>query len=111
MRKLLTVLVALIGLSFVAVDSEARRMSGGKGIGKQREAMSPNQAKQAPPAQEKSAPAPQQQAKATPPAQQPSGMSKWLGPLAGLAIGAALASLFFNNGLAGALMGILLALA
>ncbi|MGZ5137701.1 MAG: Tim44 domain-containing protein, partial [Burkholderiales bacterium] len=44
----------------------------------------------------------------SPPAQQPSGMSRWLGPLAGLAIGAGLASLFFHNGLGGALAGILL---
>ena len=35
-------------------------------------------------------------------------MSKWLGPLAGLALGAGLASLFMNNGLAGALGGILM---
>ena len=38
-------------------------------------------------------------------------MSRWLGPLAGLALGAGLASLFFNNGLGGALAGILLAAA
>ena len=38
-------------------------------------------------------------------------MSRWLGPLAGLAIGAGLASLFLNNGLGGALAGILLAAA
>jgi len=31
-------------------------------------------------------------------------MSKWLGPLAGLALGAGLASLFMNNGFAGALV-------
>jgi predicted lipid-binding transport protein (Tim44 family) len=35
-------------------------------------------------------------------------MSKWLGPLAGLAIGAGLASLFFNNGAGGALAGMLM---
>jgi predicted lipid-binding transport protein (Tim44 family) len=35
-------------------------------------------------------------------------MSRWLGPLAGLAIGAGLASLFMNNGLGGAMMGMLL---
>jgi predicted lipid-binding transport protein (Tim44 family) len=35
-------------------------------------------------------------------------MSKWLGPLAGLALGAGLASLFMNNGLAGAFGGILM---
>jgi predicted lipid-binding transport protein (Tim44 family) len=81
-------------------------MGGGRNVGTQREAAKPNQTQQAAPAQ-KAAPAQQ----TAPPAQKPSGMSKWLGPLAGLAIGAALASLFFNNGLAGALMGILLVLA
>jgi predicted lipid-binding transport protein (Tim44 family) len=35
-------------------------------------------------------------------------MSRWLGPLAGLAIGAGLASLFLHNGLGGALAGMLL---
>ena len=35
MRKLLSVFIALIGFSFIAVDVEARRMSGGKSIGKQ----------------------------------------------------------------------------
>jgi predicted lipid-binding transport protein (Tim44 family) len=35
-------------------------------------------------------------------------MSRFLGPLAGLAIGAGLAALFFNNGLGGALAGILM---
>jgi predicted lipid-binding transport protein (Tim44 family) len=117
MRKLLSVFIALVGLSFVAVEADARRMSGGKSIGKQREAINPNQAAPRTP--------PQQQQQATPntPAQQqaapgagaaaaqPSGMSRWLGPLAGLAIGAGLASLFLNNGLAGALAGILLAAA
>jgi predicted lipid-binding transport protein (Tim44 family) len=38
-------------------------------------------------------------------------MSRWLGPLAGLAIGAGLASLFMGNGFGGALMGILLVVA
>jgi predicted lipid-binding transport protein (Tim44 family) len=117
MRKLLSVFIALVGLSFIAVEADARRMSGGKSIGKQREAINPNQAAPRTP--------PQQQQQATPntPAQQqaapgagaaaaqPSGMSRWLGPLAGLAIGAGLASLFLNNGLAGALGGILLAAA
>ena len=106
MRKLMIVIAALAGMSLIAVDADARRMGGGKSIGKQREALNPNQAKSAP--AQKAAPAQQQTA---PPAQQASGMSKWLGPLAGLAIGAALASLFFNNGLGGALMGILLMLA
>jgi predicted lipid-binding transport protein (Tim44 family) len=35
-------------------------------------------------------------------------MSRWLGPLAGLALGAGLAALFLNNGMAGVLAGLLL---
>lgn len=51
----------------------------------------------------------QKQAQQTP-TQQPSGASKWLGPLAGLAIGAGLGALLANMGLGGAMGGILLAL-
>jgi predicted lipid-binding transport protein (Tim44 family) len=104
MNKLLSILIGLIGLSFIAVDTEAaRRMGGGKNLGMQRSA----------PAQQQAAPAtpPQQQAAPAAPAQpqpQPSGLQKWLGPLAGLAIGAGLAALFFNNGLGGMLAGVLL---
>jgi predicted lipid-binding transport protein (Tim44 family) len=107
MRKLLGILIASVGLSLVAVDADARRMSGGKSIGKQREAINPNQAAPKAPAQQQAAPA-QKATPATPPPQQPSGWRRFLGPLAGLAIGAMLASLFLNNGLGGALMGILL---
>ena len=114
MRKLLSVLFAVAGLSLIAIDADARRMSGGKSIGKQREAINPNQAApRTPPQQQQQAtpntPAQQQAAPAAAP--QPPGMSRWLGPLAGLALGAGLASLFFNNGLGGALAGILLAAA
>jgi predicted lipid-binding transport protein (Tim44 family) len=35
-------------------------------------------------------------------------MSRWLGPLAGLALGAGLAALFFNNGMGGVLLFVLL---
>jgi predicted lipid-binding transport protein (Tim44 family) len=116
MRKLLSVFIALIGLSFIAVDVDARRMSGGKSIGKQREAINPNQATpRTPPQQQQATPNTPAQQQAAPgagaAAAQPSGMSRWLGPLAGLAIGAGLASLFLNNGMAGALAGILLAAA
>ena len=96
MKNTLMFLVALLGLSLVAVDADAaRRLGGGTSIGRQRQ-ITPTPKPAAPSA----APAA--------PAQQPSGMSKWLGPLAGLALGAGLASLFMNNGLAGALGGILM---
>lgn len=108
MRKFLAVLMATAALGIVSVDAEAaKRLGGGSSIGKQRQAISPQQAAPKAPAQQ------QQAAPNTPPAQQPapSGASKWLGPLAGLALGAGLASLFMNNGLAGALGGILMMLA
>lgn len=101
MHKLLSVFVALISLSVFAFDVEAKRVGGGRNVGTQREAV--GQQPKAPAQQQ--AQNPQQTTPTAPPA---SGMSRWLGPLAGLAIGAGLASLFFNNGLGGALMGMLM---
>ncbi len=100
MNKILMTLVAVLSLCLVAEDSEAaQRMGGGKSLGRQREMTQP-------------APkSPAQAPAATPATPQPqSGMSKWLGPLAGLALGAGLASLFMNNGLGGALGGIVMML-
>lgn len=105
MKKLLAVVAAMAGLSMVAIDADAKRLGGGKSIGKQREAVTQRQATP------QQAPAQPQAATAATPAQQPSGASKWLGPLAGLALGAGLASLFFNNGFSGALAGILMVVA
>ena len=85
MNKTTMILAALISLSVIALDADARRLGGGTSIGKQR-SITPAPAPQAPSA----APAA--------PAPQPSGASKWLGPLAGLAIGAGLASLFMGHG-------------
>lgn len=107
MKKFLAVLVMLCGATLVTVDAEARRLGGGKSIGTQR-----NMQQQATP----KAPAQQQQAQpaAGAPAQQPAAAAaastgnKWLGPLAGLAMGAGLMALFMNNGLAGGLAGLLL---
>ena len=106
MKKLLAIVTALIGLSVVAIDAEARRLGGGGSFGKQRQSISPQQA--AP-----KAPAQQQQPAATTgaPAQQPSAASRWLGPLAGLALGAGLASLFLNNGFAGGMAALLMIMA
>lgn len=101
MKSLAVLLATFFTLSLFAFDADARRLGGARNIGKQREAISPQQA--AP-----KAPAQQQQAAAGTPAQQPAGASKWLGPLAGLALGAGIMALFMNNGLAGALAGILL---
>src|SRR6185503_10842261 len=104
MRKVLSAIIALIGFSLVALDADAKRMGGGRSVGTQREAITP---KQSPQQGAKTAPT-QQAAPAAAPAPQPSGMSRWLGPLAGLALGAGLASLFLNNGMGGALAGMLM---
>src|SRR4051812_34438305 len=84
----------------VAGEADARRMGGGSSFGKQR-TITPQPSPKTPQQAPSAAP--------TNPAQPaPSGASRWLGPLAGLALGAGLASLFFNNGFGGALSGMLL---
>jgi predicted lipid-binding transport protein (Tim44 family) len=97
MNKIIVALLVLFGIGVLSMDADARRLGGGSSVGKQRSV--------APPAPRAPAAAP-----TTPPAQPApaSGMSRWLGPLAGLALGAGLASLFLNHGFAGALGGILM---
>jgi predicted lipid-binding transport protein (Tim44 family) len=101
-RFLLVLTIALSSISLLAANAEARRMGGGSSIGKQR-TMSPQQTQKAPTA-----------APAAAPATAPAAGNKWLGPLAGLAIGAGLGALFMGGGLGGmggAIGGILMALA
>jgi len=95
MKQFLTLLtVALTWLSLFAAPVEAKRFGGGGSIGKQR-SITPQQTQRAPTA----APTPAQGAS------KPG--NKWLGPLAGLAIGAGLGALFASMGL-GEGMGTLL---
>src|SRR5574341_1798629 len=103
MKTLLSLAIALISMSLVIEDADARRLSGGRNLGMQRSAPAQQQAAPKAPAQQQ-----QQQAAPATPAQQPAGASKWLGPLAGFALGAGLAALFLNNGWAGLLAGLLL---
>ena len=107
MKIMISAVALFFGLAMVGVEAEAaKRLGGGKSMGTQR-----NMTQQAAP----KAPAQQQQAQqAGAPAQQPAAAAaqttgnKWLGPLAGLAMGAGLMALFMNNGIAGALSGLLL---
>lgn len=99
MKKLFAALIMLCGISLVAVDAEARRLGGGRSLGMQRNVQQPAPK---PPAQQ------QQAQPAGTPAQQPAAANKWMGPLAGLALGAGLMALFMNNGIAGVLAGLLL---
>jgi predicted lipid-binding transport protein (Tim44 family) len=103
MKTLLSVAIALISTTLVIEDADARRFGGGRNFGMQRSAPAQQQAAPKAPAQQQ-----QQQAAPATPAQQPAGASKWLGPLAGFALGAGLAALFLNNGLVGLLAGLLL---
>ncbi|MBY0271631.1 MAG: 39S ribosomal protein L45 [Burkholderiales bacterium] len=104
MKQILMALIAACGLGLIVADVEAKRLGGGKSLGMQRNTT--QQAAPKAPAQQQ-----QQQQAAGAPAQQPAAAAtgnKWLGPLAGLALGAGLMALFMNNGIAGALMGVLL---
>jgi predicted lipid-binding transport protein (Tim44 family) len=100
MKKIIMMIAALLSLGVLVQDADARRLGGGTNLGKQR-TITPAPKAPATPSAAPTAPVQQPQ---------PSGMSKWLGPLAGLALGAGLASLFMNNGMAGGLGGMLMIL-
>lgn len=115
-RMLIAVFAAFVGFGLVAHDAEAKRVGGGKSFGMQRDSqvMKRDAAPQAPTAPGQNAAAPAAGAAAAPgaaAAAQPA-RSSWLGPLAGLAIGAGLASLFAGTpfgGFLGALaLGVLI---
>jgi len=94
---LISVAMALCATLFAVGDAEAGgRVGGGKSTGMQKQ----NIQKEAPkaPAQNTVAPAGAATAGA---AAAPSGMSRWLGPLAGLAAGGLLASMFMGGGFSG----------
>ena len=87
MRKFLMVLiVALTCMSLLSTIAEAKRFGGGSSFGKSR-SMPQRQAQRAPTAAPAPAPA--------------SSGNKWMGPLAGLAIGAGLATMFAGGGMGG----------
>jgi len=120
-KRLLTVFTLVIAAAALCVtDADARRMGGGRSFGAQR-SIAPQPAKPAPsqapanaatPAQ----PAPTGNAAAAPrqptpqAAPAPSGASRWLGPLAGIAAGIGLAALLSHFGVSGDFAGVLLAL-
>ena len=95
MKKFIMLLtIVLTCLSLFAASAEAKRFGGGSSFGKQR-TMAPQQAQKAP---------------AAAPAAPAATGNKWLGPLAGLAIGAGLGAMFAGGGFGGAMGGILMAL-
>lgn len=97
MKKILMLFVSLLGLALFAVtDADARRLGGGSSLGKQYSV--PSQPSRGP----ASSPLASAQQKAVPPTgARPSGASRWLGPLAGLAAGGLLAALLFGDSFQG----------
>lgn len=93
--------IALTTATLFVADADARPLGGKKSIGMKRDSVNQNTA--TPPSQNTVAPAkPAAPAAApAPAAPAPSGMSKWLGPLAGLAAGGLLASLLMGGGFGG----------
>ncbi|MBI5861958.1 MAG: Tim44 domain-containing protein [Rhodocyclales bacterium] len=110
MKKLVLVAVAMIlGSGLLIDDAEARRLGGGRSLGMsrdsgvmKREAIPPRAAA---PAQSA---APVSGAKPAPVAPPAGGMSRWLGPLAGLAAGIGLAALLSHFGMGEAMANFLL---
>lgn len=102
-RFLTTLIIAFTCLTLFSPLAEAKRLGGSSSFGKQR-TVPQKQVQQEP---QKTSDQTSTQPKT---AQQPSTGNKWLSPLAGLAIGAGLASLFAGTGLNGAMGSILLAL-
>ncbi|WP_324658016.1 Tim44 domain-containing protein [Burkholderia thailandensis] len=87
--------------TFASLDAEAKRMGGGRSVGRQSQTLQQRQA--TPPAQQPM----QQAAPAQAPRQQPApaaqpNRSRWLGPIAGLAAGLGIAALLSHLGLGGA---------
>lgn len=89
--------VMVLTLALGAMDAHAKRMGGGKSLGRQSNTVTQREA--APP-QQAAPTATRQQSAATPPAKQP---SRWGGILGGLAAGLGLAALFHALGFGGAL--------
>ena len=99
-RLLIAAFAAVVGLGMMTVttDAEAKRLGGGGSVGMSRNT---TPRKQATPPAKQATPAPA----ATPGAAAPaSGMSRWMGPLAGLAAGLGIAALMSHFGM-GEMMG------
>jgi predicted lipid-binding transport protein (Tim44 family) len=107
-RSPILLLAALAALTLSLSDfADARRMGGGRTLGAQRESVTPSRPAPAPTAPvgntatqaQPSTPAAGATKAAPGPTPAPSGASRWLGPLAGLAAGLGLAALMSHFGL------------
>ena len=102
-------LTLALGLGLNTSDAEAKRLGGGGSIGMSRNSAPMQRQATLPPKQAN--PAPQQAAPTAAPPQtapQPSGMSRWLGPIAGIAAGIGLAALLSHFGMGEGMANILM---
>lgn len=109
MKWLVLAVWMFAGGALVASECEAARMGGGRSMGIQRSVTRPPSAVPARPSQPAQS-APAQAAPGQPAQPAPSGLSRWLPLLGGLAIGGLLGSLFGGSGLGGILLLALLVL-
>jgi len=108
-RFVAAALLAVSGLSMLttAFDAEARRAGGGFSLGRQSSNVMQQRRAITPPAAAASTAAAQRSASAAGASAARSGMSKWLGPLAGIAAGLGIAALLSHLGLGGAFLEML----
>jgi predicted lipid-binding transport protein (Tim44 family) len=98
-------LAGLLSITLMTQEADAKRLGGGRSIGRQSENVTQ---KQAVPAQAAPAQAAPSQAGASPAAAAPGPAgNRWMGPLAGLAAGLGIAALLSHFGMGGALADIL----
>jgi predicted lipid-binding transport protein (Tim44 family) len=103
-------LIAMVGLimagSLASLDAEARRMGGGRSLGRQSNTV--QQQQQATPSQpSQSNQAMQQRAQPTPTPPAAPNRNRWLGPIAGLAAGLGIAALLSHFGMGEAFAGMM----
>src|SRR5689334_2677665 len=113
MNRMLAIAAIMLGLTaWLAADvADARRLGGGRSFGAQRQMTpAPSTPNATPNAPGSTAPsvAPRTATPATPAAAPASGMSRWLGPIAGIAAGLGLAALMSHLGLSDAFGSFLL---
>jgi predicted lipid-binding transport protein (Tim44 family) len=107
-QLVIAVFAVVIGLGLMAPDAEAARLGGGKSFGMQR---SVKPAPSAPTQVGKPAAVPGPAAAPAPAPVKPAGMSRFLGPLAGLAAGLGIAALLSHFGMGEGMANMLMILA